>query len=483
MITNDATILKIKHEVLYQVARLAFAGELEEKKEQLPYKIIPGPHAIFRCCIYKEREIIRQRINLASGKCPDGTKDDNIVQIITAACQGCPISRYVVTDNCRKCMGKACQHACKFGAISMGRDRSYIDPAKCKECGACAKACPYNAIADLVRPCKKSCPVDAITMDENMICKIDMDKCIRCGKCIHSCPFGAIASKSDIVDVINAIKSDKKVVAMLAPASEGQFGNDITMASWSAALKKVGFDDMFEVGLGGDMTACAEAKEWAEAYKEGKKMTTSCCPAFVNMIEKHFPELKENMSNTISPMCAVSRLIKTKDPETVTVFIGPCIAKKSEAHDHNIKDNADLALTFGEIRAIMKAKEVNLEPVPEELQQSSVYGKKFANAGGVTEAVIESLKESGENADINVMKCAGAVECKKALMLMKLGRIDEDFIEGMICEGGCVGGPSSHKGENESKKARQTLLANADDRKINENLENYDYNSVDMNRK
>lgn len=482
MITNDATLLRVKHEVLHQVAKLAFDGKLDSEKEQLPYKMIPGPQAQFRCCIYKEREIIRQRINLAEGKCPDGTKGGNIIQVISAACEGCPISRYVVTDNCRKCMGKACQHACKFGAISMGRDRAYIDPSKCKECGLCAKSCPYNAIADLIRPCKRNCPVDAMTMDENGICQIDEQKCIQCGACIHSCPFGAIGSKAHIVDVINAIKDGKKVVAMLAPATEGQFGSDITMASWKRALKEVGFSGMIEVGLGGDMTASAEAAEWAEAYKEGKKMTTSCCPAFVNMIKKHFPEVLDNMSSTISPMCAVSRMVKAQDSDAVTVFIGPCIAKKSEAQDHGITGNADYVLTFGEIRAILKAKNVQLEPEENTTQEASIFGKRFGNGGGVTAAVVQSLKETGENTDIKVMTCSGAAECKKALTLLKMGKLQDDFVEGMICQGGCVGGPSRHKGEIEAKKARDGLIAEADDRTICDNLSNYDMDSFSMHR-
>lgn len=482
MITNDATILRVKHEVFYQVAKLAFEGKLESNKEQLPYQMIPGPQAQFRCCIYKEREIIRQRINLVEGKCPDGTEGGNIIQVIPAACEGCPISRYVVTDNCRKCMGKACQHACKFGAISMGRDRSYIDPAKCKECGLCAKACPYNAIADLIRPCRRSCPVDAMTMDENGICRIDEEKCIRCGACIHSCPFGAIGSKTYIVDVINAIKEGKKVIAMVAPATEGQFGSDITMASWKTALKKVGFAGMIEVGLGGDMTAAAEAAEWAEAYKEGKKMTTSCCPAFVNMIQKHFPEVLDNMSTTVSPMCAVSRMVKAQDPDAITVFIGPCIAKKSEAMEQGIKGNADYVMTFGEIRAVLKAKNIELEAEENSTQEASVFGKRFGNGGGVTAAVVQSLKETGENTDIKVMTCSGAAECKKALMLLKLGRFQDDFVEGMICTGGCVGGPSKHKGEMEAKKARDGLISEADDRRICDNLSNYDMDSFSMHR-
>ena len=286
MVTNDATILRIKHEILYEVAKLAWNDQLEDGRDDIPYKISPGPQAQYRCCVYKEREIVRQRIRLAEGKCPSDRNTNNVVQVINAACEECPIASYTVTDNCRKCMGKACQNSCPFGAISMGNTKAHIDPDKCRECGKCSQACPYNAIAHLERPCKKVCPVDAITYDEYGVCVIDEKKCIQCGACIHSCPFGAIGSKTFMVDVIRLINAGKKVVAMLAPATEGQFGPDITFASWKTALKKIGFADMIEVGLGGDMTAAAEAEEWAEAYKEGKKMTTSCCPAFVNMIKQ-----------------------------------------------------------------------------------------------------------------------------------------------------------------------------------------------------
>ena len=483
MVTNDAALLKIKHDVLYEVARLAFEGKLDEEKDNIPYKLIPGPKAQFRCCVYKEREIIRQRVRLAEGKCPSDKHSENMIQVISSACEECPITRFVVTDNCQKCMGKACQNACNFGAITIGRTRAYIDPGQCKECGKCAQACPYNAIAELIRPCRRACPVDAITMDpETGICQIDEKKCIQCGACVRSCPFGAITSKVFITQVIDAIKAGKKVVAMLAPAVEGEFGADITMASWRTALKKVGFADMVEVGLGGDMTAAYEAEEWAEAYKEGKKKTTSCCPAFVNMIRKHYPTLVENLSTTVSPMCAVSRMLKAKDPETVTVFIGPCMAKKAEAADKSVEGNADYVLTFGEARAMLRAKNVNLEPEENSSQEASVFGKRFGNGGGVTNAVLQCLKENGENADIKVARCSGPADVKKALLLMKVGRLPEDFIEGMMCQGGCVGGPSNLKPETAMKKDRDALISQADERGVHENLEKYDMDAFSMHR-
>lgn len=479
----DENVIKIKHDVLYEVAKLAFADELEEKRDGIAEALIPGPTPQFRCCIYKEREIIRQRVRLAEGKAPGMNDDGNIVQVISSACEDCPISSYVVTDNCQNCIGKACINACNFGAIEMGRHRSHIDASKCKECGKCAQACPYHAIAALKRPCKFSCPVDAISYDENGISVINEEKCIRCGLCIHKCPFGAIGSKTFIVDVIKEIKSEHPVYALVAPATEGQFGENITMNSWKKAMKAVGFTDLVEVGLGGDMTAAYEAEEWAEAYKNGKKMTTSCCPAFVNMIKKHYPELIDNVSTTISPMCAVSRMLKAKEPDAVTVFIGPCISKKSEVKDHAIEGNADFALTYSEIRAMMRAKDIELEEDDNTYQESSVYGKRFANAGGVTEAVLQSLKESDDEIAATVNKCNGAAECKKALLLMKVGRLPEDFIEGMICEGGCVGGPSAFRPQASFKKDREAIISEADERGIHENLDHYDMDAFSMHAK
>jgi ferredoxin hydrogenase large subunit len=243
MITNDRTTSNITKRIFREVARLAWNGELEEKKDFLPETIIPGPLPQFRCCIYREREIIRQRVRLASGRCPDKKETKNIVQVIPAACDDCAISSYSVTDNCHGCLGRACRESCRFDAISIirehGRIRAYIDPTKCRECGMCAKNCPYQVIVHQVRPCKQACPVNAITMDETTgLCVIDESKCIQCGHCIHACPFGGLGAKAFIVDVIRAIREGKRVYAMVAPAVEGQFGPDITPTPGVRRLKR-----------------------------------------------------------------------------------------------------------------------------------------------------------------------------------------------------------------------------------------------------
>lgn len=273
---------------------------------------------------------------------------------------------------------------------------------------------------------------------------------------------------------------------MVAPAVEGQFGDTITMSSIRTACKKLGFNDMYEVGLGGDLTAQAEAEEWLEAAKEGKKLTTSCCPAFVNLIKKQYPELAEHISTTISPMFALSRLLKSEDPDTITVFIGPCIAKKNEKQEYKGQGNADFVLTIGEFRAMMRAKEVVLEPEENSDQQASIYGKRFGNGGGVSAAVAQCMREAGADPDkFNIEKCSGAAECKKALTLLKVGKLPADFIEGMVCEGGCVGGPSRHRsGKNPvlAAKDRDKLLAEADDRNVSDNLSKYDLTAFSMHK-
>ena len=486
MVTNDATLVKLKHKIMEETARLAWDGNLDdEHKEKLIYEIIPGPMATYRCCVYKERELVKQRIRLSEAKNPDGVStSENIVQVIRPACEECPLSAYTVTDNCRLCMGKACLNSCKFGAISIGEHRTKIDPNKCKECGMCAKACPYGAIAHLVRPCKKACAVGAITYDDHGICVIDESKCIQCGHCIHSCPFGAIGSKTYLVEIIKAIRAGKEVYAMAAPATEGQFGGDITMKSIKEAFLKMGFTDMIEVGLGGDMTAAYESLEWAEAKEKGEKMTTSCCPAFMNMIKKHFPkQYAENVSQTVSPMCAISRYLKALHPGCVTVFLGPCIAKKSEAADKSIPGNADYVITYGEFRALMRSKGIEVETQENSYQESSIWGKRFATSGGVADAVLECMHERGQDTSgISYVKVAGGLDCKTTLTMLKANRLKEDFVEGMICEGGCVGGPSKHRSEMEIKKAREGLLKKADGRKVLDNLKDYPMDKFSMYR-
>lgn len=472
---------ELKLEVLSLVSKFAYDGTLEENIDNIPRMLIPGSVPKFRCCVYKEREILRERVMLAANKSLYGEKNNKgVVTVLKAACEGCPINRFNVTANCQRCLTKNCLSACKFDAISMSSHSAYIDQDKCRECGQCAKACPYNAISDTQRPCMRACPVNAISFDENKRVKIKYDVCINCGACVTACPFGALSDTSSIVDIINDIKAGKDVYAMVAPAIEGQF-DDASIGAIREAVKKLGFKDLIEVSLGADAVSIHEADELIENKKNGMKMTTSCCPAFLSLIHKHFPEIESQVSSTVSPMTATARYIKYKYENAVTVFIGPCIAKKFEVQ--NTEDTADYVMTFDELNAMFDSQNIDPTLLEGEFQDGSLYGKGYAVSGGVAKAVVKAIQEKDDNIEVTCTNCAGIKECKKALTLLKAGKIPYDIIEGMICEGGCVHGPSSLLPYNQVVKNRTKLLNKADKRGINENIEKNSFDNIDMTRK
>ena len=474
----DNEAKQLKFEVLTRVAKYAFEGTMEEHLEEIPYDIIPGPLPTFRCCVYREREIIRERMVSARGGNLPGQGDCNVIGVLPAACEGCPISRFRVTDNCQHCLAQKCREACPFGAISITPKGAYIDPQKCRECGRCAAACPYNAISDTLRPCVRSCPVSAIKKDQYKRSVIDYSLCISCGACMKNCPFGAITDRSQLVQIIEDIKNGVKVVACFAPAAEGHFGT-ASAGMIKNALKKLGFADALEVSLGADAVASHEARELEHALKSGRKMTTSCCPAFVELIEKHYPKLKEMMSGTVSPMTAAARYLRLQDPQAKVAFIGPCVAKKNEIQ--KVPDSADYVLTFEELAALFTAREILVEAEPEEAQDGSRAGKGFAQSGGVSGAVAQVFQEEKIDLPFSCVKCNGIQECKKTLAILNAGRFPDDFVEGMACEGGCVAGPAGIEGPVKLKKNRAAILAKADHRSISENIRiKHDFSQVQM---
>ncbi len=447
---------QIKQAVLMKVAEYGFDGTLDEKCNEIPFELTDPVKPRFRCCVYREREIMRQRVRMAMGRLPEHLhykKTDNtqIVHVISAACEGCPLDRFTVTSNCHNCIAHKCIKACKFGAITRTPNGAFIDKTKCKKCGACAKACPYGAILDMERPCKRACPVDAVTMDDNDLALIDEKKCINCGQCVLGCPFGAISDVSLMTNVINSLRSENKTYAMVAPAIEGQFGT-ASVKAIKAAVKALGFYDVYEAALGADAVAWREAEELIKNKEEGKKMTTSCCPAFVNLVKKHFPTVADNVSTMVSPMVAAARLIQKKDPHADIVFIGPCIAKKNEVVSQYLGE-INAAITFEELKVMFRVKGINPEDFEDANEDATLYGKGFARSGGVSAAVMKVIEEKGVDTSIfKACKCSGAAECKKALTLLKVGRLPEDIIEGMACEGGCVNGPGKIQDLPVSKK-------------------------------
>ncbi len=447
-------INEIKSEVLQRTSHYAYEGILEECKEKIPYEIVAGRKPRFRCCVYREREIIRQRVILSGNirerinnelqvhrnNVPSKQDDTQIVHVIPSACEGCPIDRITVTSNCHSCLAQRCVKACNFDAIIRTPRGAVIDKNKCVNCGACAKACQYHAIVDIERPCKTSCPVDAITMDKDDVATINEEKCINCGACVTGCPFGAISDSSMMANVIEDIYAGKNVYALVAPSIEGQFG-DASVNDIKLAIKELGFKDVIEVALGADVVAYKEAEELLENIEAEKVMTSSCCPSFVNLVEKHYPELKGHVSTTVSPMVATARYVKVLDANAVNVFIGPCITKKYEAKKY-YKDEVPYVLTFEELYAMFLSKSVAITHHDNLKDEATNYGKGFAKSGGVTTAVLKVIAEKGLDVEVKANKCNGIQECKKALTLLKVGKCQDNFIEGMACVGGCMSGPA-----------------------------------------
>ena len=484
LFTHEAR--QLKFDVLREVSKRKFEGKIDEDTiDEIANLLIPTNKAKFRCCVYKEREIIRERTRLALGKKPNIVRQDyssprQILHVLEAACDGCSIHKITVTDNCRKCMAKSCQAACKFGAIKMGSQRAYIDYDLCKSCGACAKACPFNAIVQSERPCVRSCPVNAISMDENDLCMIDETKCISCGACQAGCPFGAIEDISFMTKVIEALNKGEKLAAIVAPSIQGQMG-DATLPQILTAIRRLGFVEVVEAAIAADVVADIESKEILHHKQEGIKVTTSCCPAFVNMARIHFPTVYENnVSKVVSPMEAMARYLKSKDENLKVVFIGPCVAKKQEAM--NDWSQTDYVLTFEEIAAMIISRGFAASHIDATLDdQASVHGKNFAIGGGVSKAVVQSLKENGLET-VTAKYADGVAECKMNLLLMKLGKFKEDVLEGMACVGGCCNGPAGIEPPSVVKQMMAKENEDLKDKTIQSTLERVDFSKIDMHR-
>jgi [FeFe] hydrogenase (group B1/B3) len=281
-------------------------------------------------------------------------------------------------------------------------------------------------------------------MDENKIAKINYDKCINCGQCVYNCPFGAITDRSFIYQVANKLtRKEKPMYALIAPSIASQFDAG-SIEQISHSLKELGFKDVIEVALGADIVVKEETLEFQEKIKSLDYFTTSCCPAFVQLVRKHHKESLPNMSTTVSPMVALGRLVKKLDKDAITVFIGPCIAKKEEAMRIEVKDAIDYVITFEELRSLFGAKDIDVTKMEKRpLDNASYYGRMFAVSGGVSTSIEEYISDQNLDVDFNPVCSNGAHECIKNLKLAKFGKLPNNFIEGMACVGGCIAGPGS----------------------------------------
>ena len=423
----DTKVQYLKYKVLREVARQAWQDTLLENVLDIPKIIVPGKQPTMRCCVYKERAILAERVKLAMGGSAD---NPNVIEVIDIACDECPVGGYEVTNACRGCLAHRCEDVCRRGAISFDENHvAHIDKTKCVECGQCAKVCPYTAIVSRKRPCQNACKVKAISMNEEKAATIDNNKCISCGACVYQCPFGAIMDKSYMLNVIDLLRKSEqgrsyKLYAIVAPSISSQF-NYARLGQVISGLKALGFHTVVEAALGADMVAEAESRELAEKGF----LTSSCCPAFVAYIRQSFPQLLPMVSHNLSPMAAIARFIKETTPDAKTVFIGPCTAKKAEAQLDTVKPYIDAVLTFEELQALFDSRDLDITTLPEDvLDNASYFGRIFARSGGLSDAVAEGLKEQNIDFDLKPCVCDGIEACRMALLKKSKNVLDANFI-------------------------------------------------------
>ncbi len=435
----DTKVQYLKYKVLREVARAAFNDKLLETVNDIPKKIVSGKEPTMRCCVYKERAILSERVKLAMG---GDSSNPNVIEVIDIACDECPMGGYEVTNACRGCIAHRCEEVCRKGAITFDRNqKAHIDKTKCVECGMCAKVCPYSAIANYKRPCENACKVGAISMNDDKSAKISNDKCIACGACVYQCPFGAIMDKSYILNVIDMIKKSEnntkfRLYAVVAPSISSQF-TYAKLGQVITGIKKLGFFSVVEAALGADMVADSEARE----LEEKGFLTSSCCPAFVDYIHKKFPDMVKHISHNLSPMATIAKYIKETTPDAKIVFIGPCTAKKMEFKKPEVHPWIDSVLTFEELQALFDSRDIDITTLEEDvLDNASYFGRIFARSGGLTDAVKQAMKEHGSDFEVKPVSCDGIEQCKFALLKASKNVLGANFIEGMACVNGCIGG-------------------------------------------
>ncbi|MDP4208972.1 MAG: monomeric [FeFe] hydrogenase [Bacteroidota bacterium] len=454
--TNNAVL--IRRELLTRISKLLFEGNLENEVDRIPVEMRPKSfEEVSRCCIYKDRAMIKYKIMALLGFSISEEKDEltslaeysrmalarpeidqKVLTIVREVCTSCIQSSYMVTNLCRGCVGRPCMLNCPKNAIDLHHGQAEIDQSACVNCGLCKKVCPFHAIIYVPVPCKEACPVNAITREDHGRTNIDYSKCIYCGKCMTACPFGAIMGKSQITEIYKALKSEKEVYAVVAPAIMGQY--KASFANILGAVKQVGFDGVYEAALGADITIEHEAAEFKERMdREESFMTTSCCPSYVKLVEKHLPELTDYVSKAHSPMHYTAAHIKKEHPESVVVFVGPCLAKGYEAKQDPY---VDYVMNFEEIHAFMAAKGITVNSAEKLEWDTNITnaGRGFAVSGGVAGALKKYVNGAMVINDVAVNGIS--VENIRMLKSFAKGQCEGNFVEVMACEGGCVAGPA-----------------------------------------
>ena len=334
-------------------------------------------------------------------------------------------------------------HSLKKAITQYSINKRIVEKLDC-----CSAPCTKNK--DNKFNCQAVCPFEAIKYDnDDKATYIDPELCINCGLCVDACKSGRILDKVEFIPVIDLIKNNKVVIAEVAPSIIGQFGSDVTMDMLREAFIKMGFTDMIEVAFAADILSLKEAVEFDAHvnHKNDFMITSCCCPMWVGMIRNVYKELVPELSPSASPMVVAGRIIKKLNPEAKVVFIGPCIAKKAEAKEKDLSDVIDFVLTYAELDEIFNALNIDihsLKGIPTK-EYVSKGGRLYGRSGGVSLSISEIIEElfPEKHKNFKAIKASGVKECKEVLKHALDGSIDGNFIEGMGCVGGCVGGPKT----------------------------------------
>ena len=483
---EQSVVTELRRKIFAEVSRVAYESEAEniaDDIEAIPYKITPTEKPQYRESIYRERAIASERVRLAMGMSlrpqdrpvhiTSGLSASNIaeqyyepplMQVIPSACEKCAVNDYKVSGECVRCMARSCETVCPVDAVFIGDGgRAEINKYRCIRCGRCKAACPYEAIIHKVRPCAKACGVDAVESDTLGRASINPRKCVACGQCMVNCPFGAIADKSQIFQLIRALKRGDKIVAEVAPAIIGQFGQ-ASLGQMRSALKKLGFSEVFEVAVGADISAMEDAEKYASDIATGREpfLLTSCCPSWRMLAKRQFPELRERVSGTLTPMTLAAKSIKEKMPHARVVFIGPCAAKKLEAMRSSVRGEVDFVITFEELAGIFETRGIDPTACEEAdtTEGATAAGRGYAVAGGVASAVESCLKAIHPEIQMKMERVESLSECKKMLILAAHGKKNGYLIEGMACPGGCVAGAGVNLPVNKGRAAVNDYVKN-----------------------
>lgn len=391
--------LSIRPRVLFQVAKAAWEGQLFERREEICQLV----HQEFQD--HSTRRHVANQIRLAMGLSPHDA--DTVIH----------------EDDEEALMGMSSEAVV------------FVDSDACN-------SCPEED-----RNCEKVCPIGAISRDELGKAKIDHSKCLGEGHCVQACSFGALAEKSQFVPLIQLLRQHSHpIYASVAPAFAGQFGPEVTAGKFRTALLKLGFTDMVETALYADLITIKEAFEFNDHVQTAEDflITSCCCPVWLKLIENKFSDIAQHISPSVSPMVASARVIKALEPDAKVVFIGPCVAKKSEALLPDLAGAVDFVLTFQELATIFEAAEIDpRDQADEENSQASWGGRVYARTGGVSAAVGRTLEKlvPRRAQSFNPVQVDGIPDCQKILERIRAGERTFNFIEGMACKGGCVGGP------------------------------------------